>query len=51
MRVSATSAPGVMYAYVQGEDPHFGAYLGLHHTGPLISDMLQRSSYVYLLHP
>lgn len=51
MRVPATSAPGLTYADVEGEDPQFGAYLGLHHTRPLISDVLQRSSYVYLLHP
>lgn len=51
MRVAAIPAPGAMHACVKGEDPQFGAYLGLHHTRPLISDVLQRSSYVYLLHP
>lgn len=51
MRVLASLAPGALHAYVEGEDPQFGAYLSLHHTRPLISDVLQRSSYVYLLHP
>lgn len=30
--------------------PSLGGYLGLHHAGPLVSDVLQRSSYVYLLY-
>lgn len=51
MWVPASSAPGAVHAHVEGEDPHFGTYLGLHHTRPLISDVLQRSRYVYLLHP
>lgn len=51
MRVPASPAPGAVRAYVEGEDPRFGVYLGLHHSRPLISDVLQCSSYVYLLHP
>lgn len=51
MRVPISSAPGAVSAQEREGIPSLGGYLGLHHAGPLISDVLQRSSYVYLLHP
>lgn len=49
--MSMPAQPWALWGLRAGQDPQFGKYLGLHHAGPLVSDVLQCSSYVYLLHP
>ena len=49
MRV--TPSPGGCVRSGREGIPSLGGYLGLHHARSLVSDVLQGSSYVYLLHP
>lgn len=50
MRVLTSPARGAVCAQGGRASPVWGGYLCLHHARPLVSDVLQRSSYVYLLY-